>query len=248
MNLKNILIIIPTHNEAENIKDTISALNGIRDQLKDQKDLQVLIFDSASTDATLAIIEELKTHFSWLHLVQESNKTGLGSAYYQAMKHALCHLNVDVILEFDADLSHQPKYLLPMLELIESHDVVIGSRYVRNGKIPTDWALYRKAISYFGNLLTRMVLTPKYKDFTSGFRATRVNVLEKVIEKPFITPNYGYKLDLLWRLHLINARITEFPIQFVDRAKGQSKLPRNSIFESLTVIFKLRYNALFQKT
>jgi glycosyltransferase involved in cell wall biosynthesis len=247
MKEKNILIIIPTHNEAENIKETIEALNIVRAQLVNNKNLSVLIFDSASTDSTVSIIQDLCFKYEWLSLTQESKKTGLGSAYYQAMKYAISYLKVDVVIEFDADLSHQPKYIANMLDLIDAHDVVIGSRYVAEGKIPSSWALYRKAISYFGNWLTRLVLTSKYKDFTSGFRATRVEILKQVIQEPFITQNYGYKLDLLWRLHLINANIIEFPIEFIDREKGKSKLPQNSIIESLIVILKLRYQTMFGK-
>jgi dolichol-phosphate mannosyltransferase len=248
MKEKNILIIIPTHNEADNIRETIEALNIVRKQLPLNKILSVLIFDSASTDATISIIQDLCIKYDWLFLIKESKKTGLGSAYYQAMQYATTQLDVDAVIEFDADLSHQPKYIINMLDLIDSNDVVIGSRYIEDGKIPSNWALYRKAISYFGNWVTRVILTSKYKDLTSGFRATRVEILRQAIKKPFITPNYGYKLDLLWRLHLLNANIVEFPIEFVDREKGKSKLPRNSIVESLVVIMKLRYQALFGKT
>lgn len=246
MTNENVVLIIPTYNESAVIRQTISALSDIRSQLKN-KQLNVLIFDSASTDLTVEIVKNMQADYDWLYLQQESKKSGLGSAYYQAMQYALKQLNADVVIEFDADLSHQPKYLLPMLEKIDTYDVVIGSRYVRGGRLPADWAFYRKLISTMGNWVSRMVLSQKYKDFTSGFRATRKNSLIQVLNIPFISPNYGYKLDLLWRLHLLNARILEIPIEFVDREKGQSKLPRNSIVESLGVIFKLRFNPLFHK-
>lgn len=246
MTNENVVLIIPTYNESAVIQQTISALSDIRSQLKN-KQLNVLIFDSASTDLTVEIVKNMQADYDWLYLQQESKKSGLGSAYYQAMQYALMQLTADVVIEFDADLSHQPKYLLPMLEKIDTYDVVIGSRYVRGGRLPADWAFYRKLISTMGNWVSRMVLSQKYKDFTSGFRATRKNSLTQVLNTPFISPNYGYKLDLLWRLHLLNARILEIPIEFVDREKGQSKLPRNSIVESLGVIFKLRFNPLFHK-
>lgn len=246
MSIENVVVIIPTYNESAVIEETITQLSNIRSQLKD-KHLKVLIFDSASTDATVEIINALKKKYDWLYLQQEPQKTGLGSAYFQAMQYALKYLNADVVVEFDADLSHQPKYLVSMLEHIHDYDVVVGSRYVLGGGLPSDWALYRKLISQGGNWVTRIVLSQKYRDFTSGFRATRTKVLMQVLNKPFISLNYGYKLDLLWRLHLIHARILEMPIQFVDREKGQSKLPRNSIIESLNVILKLRFQPLCHK-
>jgi dolichol-phosphate mannosyltransferase len=233
------VVIIPTHNEAAVIQETIRAISAIRAQVQN-KILKVLIFDSASNDNTVALVQQLQAEYDWLYLQQEPFKTGLGSAYYQAMHYAHSQLDADVIVEFDADLSHQPKYLVPMLAYIDKHDVVMGSRYVMGGKLPSDWALYRKVISQLGNWVARLVLTTKYKDFTSGFRATRKTSLETAIQKPFLSPNYGYKLDLLWRLHQMQATIHEFPIEFVDREKGQSKLPRNSIVESFKVILNLR--------
>jgi dolichol-phosphate mannosyltransferase len=242
MNSEIVVVIIPTYNESAVIQQTIHAIASIRTQIQN-KILKVLIFDSASKDDTVARVHQLQAQYDWLYLQQELYKTGLGSAYYQAMHFAHSELNADVVVEFDADLSHQPKYLVPMLEHIDKHDVVMGSRYVVGGKLPSDWALYRKIISQLGNGVARLVLTRKYRDFTSGFRATRKTCLETAIQKPFLSPNYGYKLDLLWRLHQMQATIHEFPIEFVDREKGQSKLPRNSIIESLKVILTLRLQA-----
>jgi len=237
-----VVVIIPTYNESAVIQQTIHAISAIRKQIQN-KILNVLIFDSASQDDTVTLVQQLQKQYDWLYLQQEPHKTGLGSAYYQAMHFARSQLNADVVVEFDADLSHQPKYLVPMLEYINKNDVVMGSRYVVGGKLPSDWALYRKVISQLGNWLARLVLTRRYKDFTSGFRATRKTCLESAIQKPFLSPNYGYKLDLLWRLHQVQATIHEFPIEFVDREQGQSKLPRNSIIESLKVVFTLRLQA-----
>lgn len=237
------VIIIPTYNESEVIQETIHAISAIRAQVQ-KKRLVVLIFDSASKDDTVALVQQLQAQYDWLYLQQEPCKTGLGSAYYQAMHFAHSQLNADIVIEFDADLSHQPKYLLPMLDYIDQNDVVMGSRYVVGGKLPGDWAVYRKVISKLGNWFARLVLTRKYKDFTSGFRATRKTCLERAIQKPFLSQHFGYKLDFLWRLHQMQATIHEFPIEFVDREKGQSKLPRNSIMESLKVILNLRFHSM----
>jgi len=236
---EKVVIIIPTYNEADVIGETILALADIRAMIHDF-DLDVLIFDSASKDTTQAVVTELQAQFTWLHLQKESHKSGLGSAYMQAMQYALATLSADIVVEFDADLSHQPKYLLPMLERIKTHDVVLGSRYVPEGSIPKDWGWRRKIISILGNQVARLILTTQYKDFTSGFRMTRRAMLQEVLGEQFISNHYAYKLQLLWRLHQCQATICEYPIVFVDRVKGQSKLPANSIIDSLRVLLILR--------
>lgn len=238
MNLKKVVIIIPTYNESLVIAETIHQIfDAVDDSLFDA---HVLIFDSCSTDNTPSIILDLQKKYPNLHLKTEPQKTGLGSAYAQAMRYALDHLHADVVIEFDADLSHKPEYLMPVLEQMHTHDVVIGSRYVKGGSIPQDWGMHRKLLSKVGNWVARLILTPKYKDFTSGFRATQGKVLSKVLPEQFISHNYAYKIELLWVLHQMRAKIKEHPIEFIDREKGYSKLPANSIFDSLRVLFVLR--------
>ncbi|WP_298626172.1 glycosyltransferase family 2 protein, partial [uncultured Legionella sp.] len=240
---EKVVVIIPTYNEASVIEETINQIfNAVN--LIQNYDVHVLIFDSASTDNTQRIIKSLKPSYPKLHLHCETQKSGLGSAYLQAMNYALSEMDADIIFEFDADLSHQPKYISPMLEMLKNCDCVVGSRYVNGGSIPKNWALHRKLFSVFGNYIARSVLTPKYKDFTSGFRATRRQFLKRILPSRFLSNQYAYKLQLLWLLHKSNAKISEFPIEFIDREKGESKLPKNSIVDSLRVIFTLRFYEL----
>jgi dolichol-phosphate mannosyltransferase len=245
MSKETAVIIIPTYNEALMIRETLTqvfnAISGIV-----EFNVHVLVFDSASTDDTQAIVRAMQADNPTLHLCTEQHKTGLGSAYLQAMRWALSELKADIVIEFDADLSHQPHYLAPMLERIKSHDVVIGSRYVPGGSIPDDWAWYRKFLSVLGNRIARCILTSKYKDFTSGFRATRAIPLTRALPELFLSNHYAYKIELLWRLHQNQAHISEYPIIFVDRTSGESKLPTNSIFDSLRVLFTLRFQQLHQ--
>lgn len=242
---EKVVVIIPTYNEASVIQETIhqvfKAMSGMENH-----DAHILIFDSASTDNTQEIILELQKQYVNLHLKNEPQKSGLGSAYLQAMRYALNELDADIIVEFDADLSHQPKYLRPMLEQLQTCDCVVGSRYVNKGSIPKNWALHRKLFSVLGNYVARTLLTPKYKDFTSGFRATRRNSLMKVLPKQFLTDHYAYKLQLLWLLHKNNAKISEYPIEFLDREAGESKLPKNSLFDALRVVITLRFHEMKQ--
>lgn len=240
---EKVVIIIPTYNEASVIKNTIEQVFEAVTMLTDF-DVHLLVFDSASTDGTASIVASLQTAYSKLHLQNETQKSGLGSAYLQAMQYALHSLDASMVIEFDADLSHQPKYLPALLDKIKEVDCVIGSRYVKGGSIPADWAWYRKLLSVAGNYIARSILTHKYKDFTSGFRATRRQSLLKVLPKQFLSNDYAYKLQLLWLLHKSRAKISEYPIEFIDRTKGESKLPKNSILDSLRIVFTLRFYEL----
>ena len=243
MNIEKVVIIIPTYNEALVIEETISQIFTATASIETM-DVHVLVFDSQSTDNTQTIVKALQARYSRLHLKTEAKKSGLGSAYRQAMDYALSELKADILFEFDADLSHQPKYIAPMLQQMKTNDVVVGSRYVRGGSIPKEWGWHRKLLSVLGNYVARFILTPKYKDFTSGFRATHRVALEKALPEAFLSNQYAYKIHLLWLLHQHKARICEYPIDFVDRQKGVSKLPTNSILDSLRVVFTLRFQAL----
>lgn len=240
MSIQKAVIIIPTYNEEAVIARTVYEVFAATSSCTDFE-IHVLVFDSASTDRTQNIVLGLQKNYSTLHLLTEPAKSGLGSAYLQAMSYALTQMSAEVIMEFDADLSHQPKYILPMLEALKHSDVVIGSRYVQGGCIPDDWGWYRTLLSRMGNFIARAVLTRKYQDFTSGFRATRQSALTRALPKEFLSSHYAYKIQLLWSLHRNNSKIVEFPIVFVDREKGKSKLPMNSIYDALRVLFLLRF-------
>lgn len=243
MRSETVVIIIPTYNEAAGIADTLHAVFHATHTLDH---LHVLVFDSASTDATQSIVNTLQGTYPNLHLKTESHKSGLGSAYLQAMRYALTDMGADIVFEFDADLSHKPEYIIPMLKQLEICDVVVGSRYVKGGSIPANWGWHRKLLSIMGNQVARQLLTRQYKDFTSGFRATRRKALLDVLPKQFLSSHYAYKLELLWLLHKNKAKICEYPIEFVDREKGFSKLPANSIVDSLRVVLTLRFLKLRQ--
>ena len=242
MSIQNVVVIIPTYNESLVIETTIHQVFKVLST--NNMIAHILVFDSCSTDNTQELVLGLKATYPYLHLQTEPQKTGLGSAYLQAMRYALNELGADVVVEFDADLSHQPCYLPAMIEQLRDHDVVVGSRYVKGGSIPDNWGWHRKILSVLGNWIARCALTLKYKDFTSGFRVSHQLMLNKVLPKKFISNNYAYKLELLWLLHKAKAKIAEYPIDFIDREQGLSKLPANSIVDSLRVLATLRYREL----
>lgn len=242
MNKKKVVIIIPTYNESLVIEETLGLV--FQTLSVSCMETSILVFDSASTDNTQQVVQSLQKQYPTLYLMTESKKTGLGSAYLQAMRYAITTMAADVIVEFDADLSHQPHYLLPMLEKMQTYDVVVGSRYVKGGTIPSNWGWHRRLLSRLGNVVARCFLSPQYKDFTSGFRASCAQLLKQTLPDQFISAQYAYKLELFWLLHKAGAKILEYPIEFVDRKKGESKLPANSILDSLRVLATLRFREL----
>lgn len=239
--MKKAIIIIPTYNEAVNIARMLEHLQTVFSRIADY-DMGVLVYDSNSPDNTADIVKSYQTKFPNIYLLTEEKKSGLGNAYIQAMKYAHETLHADIVFEFDADGSHNPEYLPDMMnEFTRGADVVLGSRYVKGGSIPKDWAMHRKFLSVFGNIAAKIVLSPKIKDYTTGFRGTRTALLRKIDLDHLKSKSYAYKIHLIWLLHSLGAKIVEFPIEFIDRTAGVSKLPKNNAIESLWLICYLRY-------
>lgn len=236
-----VVIIIPTYNESENIENTIKALKKEFKKIK-KHDMHILIFDSDSPDGTTDIVKKLQKKYKNLHLQIEKEKSGLGGGYIKAMKYAMEKMKADAVFEYDADGSHQPKYISGMMKALErGADVAVGSRYVPGGKMPDDWGIHRKLISYFGNFIARgVLLTFQYKDMTSGFRGTKTEWLKKIDLENLLSKQFAYKIHLYYALHKLGAKIVEYPIEFIDRSKGKSKFPKNNIKDSLRVVFTLR--------
>ena len=236
-----IVIIIPTYNEKENIARTIENLEQEFSKIKKHK-LNILVFDSNSPDGTAEIVEKLGKKYKNIQVVREKEKSGLGGAYIQGMYYAMDKMKADAVFEYDADGSHLPKYVPGMIEALDKGaDAVVGSRYIPGGKMPDNWGLHRKIVSFLGNLIARVVLlTPQYHDMTSGFRGTKTKWLKKINLNKLLSKQFAYKIHLYYALHKLGAKIVEYPIEFVDRSKGKSKFPRNNIRDSLRVVFTLR--------
>lgn len=241
--MEKTVVIIPTYNEKDNIENTILALQDVFKKVSANFEPHILIVDDTSPDGTAKIVKGLMKKYSNLHLFINKEKKGLGAAYIKGFKYAMDKLGADIVFEFDADGSHQPKYIPPMLEQFQKGaDVVVGSRYVKGGSMPKDWGLKRKLVSFVGNLIAQVVLLIfKYKDMTSGFRATRTSFLKKIDLDHLLSMQYAYKIHLYYALHKAGAKIVEHPIDFIDRTKGKSKFPKNNVIDSLRVVFTLRW-------
>jgi len=201
--------------------------------------------DGNSPDGTGKLVEEMSVHNAYVHLLMEKEKSGLGGAYVFAFKHAMQNMQADAVIEMDADFQHDPADLPKLIEKLESgYDYVIGSRFVKGGSIPKEWSLYRKVLSIGGNVFSKVVLgIYGISDFTSGFKASRVKgYLEKLDLDSVRSKGFAYKIDLLYKMYKLGAKITEVPIEFGLRDRGNSKMGNNNFSDSLKVVISIRIN------
>lgn len=234
---------MPTYNEAENIGRMIDELVGKEFPKIKGADMHLLIVndlpsDGSSDDGTGDIVRKNMEKYKNLHIL-EDKKQGLGWAYIRGMKHAMSKLNADAVMEMDADFQHPPEFVKPMVKAyLDGADYVIGSRYIPGGSIPKEWALTRRAISYFGNLFIRIVLLkPKIHDLTTGFRLTKVKgVLDKIDLDNLMEPQrFAFKVDLLYQ-SIKNAKKTvEVPLKFASRTKEKSKFDKKEMIATFKV-------------
>lgn len=238
--MKTLGIVVPTYNEAENIKDLIIK---IKDNLKSTDIFtRVLVVDDNSPDGTGKIVDDLMSSINSesfiLDCLHRPIKNGLGGAYMEGMKNQLSY-GASYIQQMDADFSHDPKYLTTLLKEIETHDLVIGSRYVKGGGV-LNWNLYRRFLSRVGNLFAMFILWMPVNDITGGFNLYRREVLEDIGLDSIKTPGYGFLLELKYQAFKKGFRICESPIIFKDREKGASKISKKYIIEALLLTIKLR--------
>ncbi len=236
------VIVIPTYNERENIVRLLPVLDSILTK-NYSGDFEILVVDGNSPDGTAAAVKALSESLPSVHLLVEPEKRGLGVAYMSGFKYAMTELGADIVVEMDADFQHDPKDVPRLLQAIEDGaDYAIGSRFVRGGSIPKEWSFKRKFLSIGGNYVSKLVLGIfSVNDFTSGFKASRVRgFVDKLDLDHILSKGFAYKIDLLYRMHKLGARIVEVPIAFGLRDRGDSKMESNNMLDSLRVVLLLR--------
>lgn len=247
MKKTKVVLISPTYNEANNIKPLFSALSKVKSQLKDYQ-FQVLIVDDQSPDGTGNLVIKLQKQYPFVKLLKNRHKAGLGHAYKKGMRYAIDKLGADILIQFDADLSHDPKKIPAFLiKIAEGADLVLGTRYKEGGAIPADWPPHRKFLSVMGNLFIRtFMLNFAVTDWTTGYRALTKEVAEKIIPNLNHTAFMGYTWQIGFLVKSIQAgfKIGEVPIVFVDRTEGYSKLGPEYIINTMAYILKTRLSAL----
>ena len=228
------LIIIPTYNERDNISKLINDIFNLS-----IKDLGILVVDDNSPDGTGQLVEKLKQRYANLNILHRPIKEGLGKAYLDGFKEAL-NRKVDYIFEMDGDLSHDPKYIPIFLNTIKEVDLVLGSRYIKNGGVD-NWNLTRRLVSRFGNIYARIVLNLPYRDLTGGFKCYRRKVLENINLDSLSSVGYNFQIETTYKVYLAKFKIKEIPIIFTERKTGVSKFNFKIILESFWRVLKLRF-------
>jgi dolichol-phosphate mannosyltransferase len=235
-----ISVIIPTYNEEENIEILVPLLLEKFKSFKNYN-FNILFVDGNSRDKTVAVIKKFQKEYQNIYLIEEESKSGLGGAYIKGYIYSIEKIKADYVVEMDADLQHNPEDFPKLIQKIsEGYDFIVGSRYVRGGSIPKEWALYRKLISYFGSFFARTLLRiSKVKDFTSGFRVTKVKgILDQIEFSKLKSKGFAYKLDMLVRIYDLKAKICEVPISFGLRDRGTSKMEKKNFMDSLYVVLE----------
>ncbi len=234
-----VLIIIPTYNEVENIQKLIPKV------LEQDNRVDILVVDDNSPDQTAEAVERWAKKTSRVKLLKRPAKLGLGTAYVAGFKFALKE-GYKFIFEMDADFSHDPKEIPAFLKAIEDHDLIIGSRYIKGVNV-VNWPLSRLMLSYFANMYTRFVTGMPLRDATGGYKCFRREVLEAIDLDNINSDGYAFQIEMDFKAWKKGFRVAEIPIIFVDRYIGISKMSSNIVREAVWMVWRLRISGMFRK-
>jgi dolichol-phosphate mannosyltransferase len=228
----NLLIVIPTYNEIENIELFIHSVFSFSPQA------HILVIDDNSPDGTGAAVEKIAEHNTSLHILKRNCKMGGASAFLDGFTWGIKN-GFDILLAMDADFSHDPKYIPQMIEKIESADLVIGSRNIPGGGIENrTWI--RNFITKGGSFYCRTILKCPIKDFTGGYNMWRSTVLEKISLESVVSGGYSFQIEMKYKTYRKDFRIAEIPIIFPARKKGHSKMSGIFLFKALGDVWKIK--------
>lgn len=212
-------IVIPTYNEKENLPILVARLLALP-----LDDLRILVIDDNSPDGTGQVADQLAAdHPGRISVLHRTGKLGLGSAYITGFKQLLA-TDMQYIVQMDADFSHQPAKIVEFMQVINSCDMVIGSRYVPGGKLDETWPFWRKALSGFGNFYARTILGTPVRDITGGFRLWRRETLAAIPLDEIRSNGYIFQVEMAYVATKLGFKIKEVPIYFAERQYGQSKM------------------------
>lgn len=231
------LVVIPTYDERENLSRLIPMV------LEKDPRLEVLVVDDASPDGTGQVAESLAAGNPRIHVLHRTGKLGLGTAYLAGFRWAL-ERDYALVLQMDADFSHDPAHLPLFLEQSENADLVLGSRY-REGRVTVvNWPIARLLLSYFANAYARAITGLPLWDATGGFKCFRRHVLEEIDLAAVRSNGYSFQIEMSFRAWCRGFRIVEIPIVFVDRTEGQSKMSKRIVREAVWMVWRLRWWSL----
>jgi dolichol-phosphate mannosyltransferase len=229
MNAMRVWITVPTYNEAENIQMLVSRL---REAIPEAT---ILVVDDGSSDGTAEKAEALGEEFGRIEVLRRPRKMGLGSAYRAGHAIGLAR-GFDVMMQIDADLSHNPADVPRLVAAIErGADLAIGSRYVTGGSVP-NWPRHRLLLSVWGNRYAAAVLGIDVRDSTAGYRAYRASMLRAIDFETTASTGYGFQVEMTYRVRRAGGRIEEVPIAFTDRVRGYSKMSSRIVAEAMALV------------
>ena len=231
----NILIIIPTYNEAENILKLIEKINDVVFNLN----CSILIVDDSSSDGTFELIYDYQKKYKNIYLIKRKAKMGLASAYIEGFRFGLNN-GFDYFIQMDADFSHNPDYLPELIDKLKTYDYVIGSRNIPKGRV-IGWTFLRKFISKGGSIYSKLILNCPINDLTGGFNGWRKDVLLKIGLNNIISKGYCFQLEMKYRAYKLSVNYIEIPIVFENRKYGISKMSFKIFIEALLNTVKLRF-------
>jgi dolichol-phosphate mannosyltransferase len=230
-------LILPTYNERENLERIVrAALPRLAEAAPEH---HVLVVDDGSPDGTGQIADRLAAEFEQVEVLHRAAKAGLGRAYLAGFEHALGR-GADLVMEMDADFSHDPADLPRLIRAADDADLVLGSRYVPGGGV-TNWSLPRRALSRGGSLYARVLLGVPVRDLTGGFKCFRRATLERIDYANTHADGYGFQIELTYRAFKAGCRVKEIPIVFRDREQGTSKMTARIALEAIWKVPALRF-------
>jgi dolichol-phosphate mannosyltransferase len=227
-------LVLPTYNEAENLEAFLAAALP-----KLPADARVLVVDDNSPDGTGKLADRLAAEDERVRVLHRTQKEGLGPAYIAGFREALAQ-GAGLILEMDADFSHDPAYLPRLLEAAQRADLVIGSRYVEGGGV-SDWSALRRGISRGGSAYARLILGVGVRDLTGGFKCFRREVLETIDLDAVDARGYAFQIEVTYRTLQAGFKVVEVPIVFRDRQAGSSKMDGSIVLEAIWRVPRLRF-------
>jgi dolichol-phosphate mannosyltransferase len=232
-------LILPTYNEAENLKAIVAASGEVLERAA-PGGYRVLVVDDSSPDGTGQLAEGLAAEHGWVEVLHRAEKNGIGPAYLAGFRHALDR-GAGYLMEMDSDFSHDPADLARLLGAVyEGADLALGSRYVPGGGV-TDWGLLRRLISEGGSTYARLVLGLRVRDLTGGFKCFRREVLEAIHFDGVRSRGYAFQVELTYRAVQAGFRVVEVPIVFRDRQQGTSKMSWRIAAEAMWLVPRLRF-------
>jgi len=232
-----VTVCLPTYNERENLEPMVRAL--------DEQGVSVLVIDDNSPDGTGELADRLAAELEHVEVLHRETKEGLGPAYLAGFKRALAD-GAELILEMDADFSHDPKDVQRLIHRASDADIVLGSRYVEGGSI-RNWGRLRRFVSAGGSGYARRVLGVRVHDLTGGFKCFRREVLETIDLDAITSRGYAFQIETTYRALRAGFRVVEVPIAFVDRERGGSKMSRRIVLEAIWRVPALRLRALLRR-